>query len=593
MKKSIIKKILAFAAVLAVTIIGTICMTASAGSISPQNVAVDYVNETITVTTTEDKIVYFTETYNKDVAKWDACEVRNGKAAFDISWVNDNKTVRLYLQGDVNKDVISVDITWEEDFEVEFTGTLLTTDITEAKTWQDVYKKYPSFSEDTGYFLFTIKENGRDMSYFDLENILWRKGDDGVWRDYKDLDLKEMNIRGISLEFRVKADNTGKARASSTAKYAVSRLLSAPPILVNANTMTVGIKNGMEFSFDKEEWIMVPEYNKKFGTDNYLVEETERENAIEKIYTNKRFSTLLMQEILKTKAPNFTMNTPMSKESLENDFPNVFNYTDDGIVVYVREIGTQRKAASKIAEVIIPYAADEMATAELGALEFSYGESKTNTGGIVVENKSKYRYQVGVITPEDWEELGGSTENINLTTMKWTSVKEGKMMKLSNKKVPKGSYLVYRIAGEDGQLPSTYRIYGPMEYNELTYVGIAPGKTLAGQTLEAVVSTNFKKQDDGSYPGLKFQWQKSTNKKAAEEDWANIDGATNPAYTLTNDEADCYIRVVVTNEVTVGDVKKTIVLASDPEGPVVYVEPEEDETPEGDGTATPTPEPTP
>lgn len=591
MNKNRMKKLMVFAAVLVVTILGTIGLTASAGSINPQNVDVDYTNETITVTTADDKIIYFTEVYNKDVAKWDACEVRNGKAAFDISWVNDNKTVRLYLRGDVNKDVISVDITWEEDFEVEFTGTLLTTDITEAKKWQDVYKKYPSFSEDTGYFLFTIKENGRDMSYFDLENILWRKGDDGVWREYKDLDLKEMNIRGISLEFRVKADNTGKARASSTAKYAVSKLLSAPPILVNANTMTVGIKNGMEFSFDKETWIMVPEYNKKFGTEKYLIEEAERENAIEKIYTSERFSTLLMQEILKTKAPTFTMNTAMSKESLEEEFGDVFNYTENGIVVYVREIGTQRKAASKIAEVVIPYAADGMATAEPDALAFSYGESKTNTGGIVVGNKSKHRYQVGVITPEEWEALGGSTDNINLTTMKWTSIKEGKMMKLSNKKVPKGSYLVYRIAGEDGQLPSTYRIYGPMEYNELTYVGIAPGKTVAGQTLEAVVSTNFKKQDDGTYEGLTFQWQKSTNKMAAEEDWANIDGATNPAYTLTNDERDCYVRVVVTNEVTVGDVKKTIIMASDPEGPVVYVEPEE--TPEGDGTTTPTPEPTP
>ena len=422
------------------------------------------------------------------------------------------------------------------------------------------------------------------MSYFNLENIQWRKGDDGVWRDYDELDLREMNIRGISLEFRVVADNTDKARASSTAKISVSKLISAPAIIVNANTMTLGIKNGMEFSFDKENWIMVPEYNKKFGTEDYLVDENTRESAIETIYTNVRLSTLLMQEVLKTQANDFTMNTPMNKDNLE-DFNtkngNVFELTDEGVVVYVREIGDERKAASKISEILIPYAPENMAIAQADALAFSYGESKTNTGGIVVENKSEYRYQVGVITAEEWEKIGDAQDDINLASMKWTSIKPGKMLKISNKKVPKGSYLVYRIAAEDGQLPSTYRIYGPMEYNELTYAGIAPGKKAAGETLEAVVSTNFEKQADGTYKGLTFQWQRSANKLGAEEEWENIPGATKPAYELTNDDSTKYVRVVVTNKVEISGVQKEIIMKTDPEGPIAYVMPEEEKKPEG------------
>ncbi len=585
MKKSIIGKIAVFTVMLVCVLLCTMRMTASANSINPANVKVDYVNETVTVITDKDEIIYFTEVYNKDVAKWDACEVRNGKASFDISWVNSNKTVRLYLCGDVNKDVISIDITWEEDFNVEFTGTLLTTDITEAETWKKVYEKYPNFSEDTGYFIFTIEENGRDMSYFpndSLDTIQWRKGDDGVWREYKELDLKEMNIRGISLEFRVVASNQQEARASSTAKISVSKLLSAPAVLVNPNTMTVGIKNGMEFSFDKEEWIMVPEYNKKFGTDDYLVEESVRENAIEKVYTNQRISTILMQEILKTRAQDFTMNTPMNKANLEafNKNGQLFELTEEGIVLYVREVGTERKAATKIAEVIIPYAPEGMAVAKEGALEFSYGESKTNTGGIIVENTTEYRYQVGVITPEEWAEIGDAQDDINLSGMKWTGIKGGKMLKLSNKKVPKGSYLVYRIAAEDGQLPSTYRIYGPMEYNELTYAGIAGGKKAAGETLEAVVSTNFEKKADGTYEGLTFQWQRCANVKADAPEWVNIAGATKPTYELTNDDATQYVRVVVTNNVEVSGIKKEIIMVTDPEGPVAYVMPEADKKPE-------------
>lgn len=584
MKKYKIGKLIVSGLLFVMLLAGAFRLTASADEIPAANIEVDYVNETVTVETDEDEIIYFTEVYNKDVNRWDECEVRNGKAVFDISWIVSNKTVRLYICGDKNKDVVSVDITWEENFDVEFVGTLLTTDITEAFEWKQVYAGYPNFTEDTGYFIFTIEENGRDMSYFDLENIQWRKGDDGVWRDYDELDLREMNIRGISLEFRVVADNTDQARASSTAKISVSKLMSAPAIIVNANTMTLGIKNGMEFSFDKENWIMVPEYNKKFGTEDYLVDESTRESAIETIYTNVRLSTLLMQEILKTQAPDFTMNTPMNKDNLE-DFNtkngNVFELTDEGVVVYVRELGDARKAASKISEILIPYAPEDMAIADAKALEFSYGESKTNTGGIVVENKSEYRYQVGVITAEEWEKIGDAQDDINLASMKWTSIKAGKMLKISNKKVPKGSYLVFRIAAEDGQLPSTYRIYGPMEYNELTYAGIAPGKKAAGETLEAVVSTNFTKKADGTYDGLTFQWQRSANKLGPEEEWEDIPGASKPAYELTNDDATKYVRVVVTNRVEISGVQKEIVMKTDPEGPIAYVMPEEEKKPEG------------
>ena len=196
MKKSTIGKLAAFAVMFVFMLLCTMKLTATADPIDSDDIEVDYVNETITITT-DDEIVYFTENYVKDVAKWSACEVRDGKAVFDISWVNENKTVRIYVCGDKNTEVVNVDITWEEDFNVEFTGTLLTTDITEAEEWKEVYEDYDKFSEETGYFIFTRRVNGRDMSYFELDNIQWRKGDDGVWRDYDELDLREMNIRGI------------------------------------------------------------------------------------------------------------------------------------------------------------------------------------------------------------------------------------------------------------------------------------------------------------------------------------------------------------------------------------------------------------
>lgn len=601
MKKKSVWRLSIFAVAFVCALFFAMGLTATASAIPANKVVVDYLYETVTVTT-DDEIVYFTETYNKDISRWDACEVRNGKAVFDISWINESKTVRLYLCGDKNKDVISVDITWEETFDAEFVGTLLSTDITDAKKWKEIYKNYPNFSEDTGYIIFTVEENGRDNSYFQLGNIWWRKGDDGLWRSFSELDLKEMNIRGISLEFMIGSSSSATARTSSIAKVSVAKLNSAPNILVNPDTMTIGVKNGMEFSFDKKTWTLIPAYNKKFGGPDYLVNQTTREAAIEELLTNQKISGVMMQQILKTQVNTFKTNTPMNEASLKplSNNGTLFECTKEGVVLYVRDIGTERKAASKISEVIIPYASDDAAippqsgTQGIATLEFSYGDSKTNSGGIVLDNKTEYKYQVGVITPDDTvyaavknymdNNTAAEDYDLDLTGVKWTSIKGGKMMKISNKKVPQGSYLLYRIAGEDGQLPSSYRFFGPMEYDHLTYAGIATATIAAGQKLTAVPSTNFEPKEDGTYEKLTFQWQSCLDVKADTPDWADIPNATGATYELTNAYKNQYIRVVITDN-------HNNVKYSDYVGPVKEVKEEE---PEGEeGTTTPTPSVTP
>ena len=601
MKKMKQWKLASFALVLVLVLTGAVGLLAMAADkdqgFETSAIDVDYINETITVMVADgttyptlnpediDTIVYYTDRYTKDVTRWNACEVReritqdeNGNeikeavAVFDISWIDDNKDVRMYLCGnEINTKVVAVDIIWEEDFNVEFTGTLLTTDITEAETWQQIYKNYPNFSEDTGYFIFTLEENNREASYFDLDTILWRKGSDGVWRLFNELDLKEMNIRGIKLEFRVQASNSKEvessgadgtttkdvvagARASSTAKIAVAKLSDGPEPMVNADLMSVGIRNGMEFSFDKKTWFMVPDYDRKFGTEQYVVTLEEREKAIEQIYTDVKVVNLLMQEVIKEVVPAFTMNSSMSKEDLEASYSDVFKFTDEGIELYVREAATRRRAATKVTKVYIPYAAKGMAQAAEDDIVMSYGESKTGNGGLLLENTSEYKYQVAVLTAEQYN-AALDPNDIDITDLKWTAIKPGKVLKLTNKKVPNGSYIVYRIAGEDGYLPSTYIISDKIDFNTLTYAGIASNKKYVGDVLEAVVSTNVKIED------MKFQWQSCEDVAVAEPVWTDIAGATSSTYTIADGDVNKYIRVVITD-------KAGTVLASEEVGPM-------------------------
>lgn len=558
-------------------------------AITEDDIVIDYIYETMTVNTTEDEVIYYTNTYHSDLSRWDACEVRDGKAVFDISWVNEEKTVRLYLRGDVQTEVVSINLTWQENFRVKFTGTLLFTDITEVNEWRNTYAAYPNFSEDTGYLIFTLEENKRDNYYYDLENVEWRKGNDGAWRDFDELDLKEMNIRGIKLEFRIKAENElitnddsgvstasvlkdSGTRASSIARITINKLGTAPEIILDSDAMTIAVRNGHEFSLDKENWILIPNYSRKQGMDDYLVEEIERQNVISEIYTNQRISGLLIQEILGLEA-----NTEMTAENLEFedfDFELDKNGNKTGIIVYVRDVATEKKAASLIKEVVIPLFKTEQNLYAAKEQDFSitYGESKTGNGGIICNNISignQYypagiKYQMAIISPKEYAEYeaaGALPNNIDVSKIKWTVIKPGRTMKLTNKKIQEGSYILYRIAGEGDRLPSTYLISEEIRYDKITYAGISSFNQNVGDTLKAIVSTNAS----NAAQNVEYKWQRCSDVKAEVQVWEDITDAEGnvidtSTYTLTEEDVDYYIRVVISNDVN----EK----ASEPIGPV-------------------------
>jgi len=172
--------------------------------------------------------------------------------------------------------------------------------------------------------------------------------------------------------------------------------------------------------------------------------------------------------------------------------------------------------------------------------------------------------------------------DIDLSNIKWTGVKGGKMFKIANKKVPEDSYLIYRIAGEDGYLPSSYLFYGPMEYDQLTYAGIVAPKKINGQIATAVVSTNLYNETGEELltnAGLTFTWERCDDIKADEPEWEVIAGATDEEYEFTEEDKGYYIRVKVVQEVKANGEDITIEMYSDEVGPIKYVKPTPEPTP--------------
>ncbi len=340
-----------------------------------------------------DEYIYFTDTYTADISKWYCCNVRDNVAMFDFSWARSNADVKVYICGDYHTKISSIVLKWQDTLGVRFTGTLLATDITDAEKWKAKYAEAPyadHFGEDTGYFIFTKKVNNRDQTYMDLDTIEWRKGTNGNWMDFSELDPHEMEIRGGALEFRIKSVSQANAsngignRQSGVARYTLAKILPGPIVNINMVDGTINLKNGQEFSLDGENWTLIPAFASRATTDQATVPSSDRETAIEPITTSVRTTKFLAQEAL----------------GLEKSDPITAPET-----LYVRTAGAQRAAASRITEITIP-ASGSLSAAEQANIEIEYVSSKSGNGGIQVTNNNDCDFQVAVITPVDANRYG-------------------------------------------------------------------------------------------------------------------------------------------------------------------------------------------
>ncbi|MCQ2538422.1 MAG: hypothetical protein MJ124_08480 [Lachnospiraceae bacterium] len=501
--------------------------------IPEKNIKILYEEESVLIDEKDmakkDTVIYYTTVYSDDMSKWWQCEVRNNQAMFDFSWINTSSNEKVYICGDQNKKKTSINLVWKENFTVSFTGSLPATDITDSEEWQDVYKSYPKFGNDTGYMIFQKRVNNKLTTYTDLDTIEWRKGNEGIWRDYDELDLHEMQIRGGQLQFRIKASNANGNRYSTIAKYTIARVSGGPSVSVANTTGTISLRNGLEFSTDRIHWTLIPAYNARGTTDETFVEESDREGAIQTITTTKKVVRLTVQEALGLRTGD---NVPQT-------------------VVYVRNASTDRSAAARVTTVTIPASLTINNTDVQNGITMEYCLSKTGTGGIEIFNKNPDSYQVVVISPVEQQRYGidpsnpGTMNNIPVADFTWTTIRSDSSTKVVYKKAPTGSIILVRKAGTEENLASRYIVHNITVDNEsaLTYAAISGSPRKLCQ-LSAVPSTNISKTD----PGITYLWQYCSSKSSADSDWTDL--ATTRDITIDGDvytkTLGKYIRVKMT-----------------------------------------------
>ena len=513
------------------------------------SIQVNYEYETMEITAGSNKAIYFAE--SPTALNWEEVPIVGGKAIFDISWVKPSTTTRLYLKGDVDSIVTARYIEAEENLTCTFVGDLSAADVVDIATWRTTYAQYKNFSNETGYLLFFIKKNGVGTAYFNLADIEWKKGDTGNWRDFSELNLTQMRAKGGNLLFRIKAVNDtatqkGK-RFSSTVKLSLQKIAAGPVVTVNSSSMTASLKNGMEYSLNKKDWFLIPVYEKKATSDALRVPVKSFDVLPT---TNVRASAIAVPLLMNIAANQRFDATFVSAHA--SDYQTVLDDGGNvaGVKLFVRTAASTKKAASKVTELVIPFAGG---TPDLtNDVELTYQQTKTGTSGIALTNKTTSAapvdYQYAIVADPD----NMTAEELSLVT--WSSLKTGKTVKVGSTKAVPGMYVIFRVAssGKDS-LPSEFVKYPyPIQYDKVSYAAFSSTALYPGSVFSAVTSNN------AIYGDITYTWEKCATQNGTYTTITSGVGYAASQYTIADSDVGYYIRVKISNTSENGEASEVI-----------------------------------
>ena len=548
--KKLLKGTLLLLGALAVTLFTGNVRAEAAGNatmLPDASIRVDYEYEEMVVDAGKNTVIYYSDNANSSV--WEEAKVVNGKAVFDISWVKPGTTTRVYLRGDADTIVTARYLDAQEKLSADFVGDISAADVVDIDIWKSVYAQYSNFSAETGYILFFTKQGGAETAFFDVDRIEWKKEATGNWRPFKELDLSQMNAKGVTLCFRIKAvndadtaDKKSGTRYSSEAKIIVQKISAAPTVKVNNASMSLGIRNGMEYSLNKEDWNLVPVYSKD-ATDDVISLPVVPFDVLPT--TNRRVTSLAIPLVLGVDA-----NEKIDASLIQAN-PGKFHYETNeegeiiGIYLYVRTAAGGRKAASKVEKVLIPFSGSEPNVATDITVE--YQNTKSGTSGVMITNNTKGEdatvYQYAIVDDPDnltAEELSG---------LRWSTLKAAKTMKVSSSKALPGQYLIFRKAPEGkAELPSNYEKHPyQIQYDKVTYAAFSSTSLYPGGVITAVTSNNAIAGE------ITYTWQKCQTSTGEFVTIASGTGYNASKYTIKDSDVGYYIRVVISNTSVTGE----------------------------------------
>lgn len=512
------------------------------------SIQVDYEYEEMEVTAGQNKVIYYSDNANATV--WEEAEAgADGKAIFDISWVKPGLTTRVYIKGDKDTLVTARYIKAQEKLTAEFVGDISAADVVDIEKWKKVYEKYSAFTSETGYILFFTKNGGAETAYFDVENIEWRKGTSGNWQPFERLNLGQMNAKGATLYFRIKAvndadtqDGVSGKRYSSDAKIFLQKTAAAPTVNVNNAAMSLSIRNGMEYSLNDKDWFLVPTYSKN-ATGNEMSVPVQDFDVLPT--TNQRVTTVAVPLVLGTSA-NRKIDAALVTEN-----PGKYQVEKNeagemtGIYVYVRTAAGGRKSASKTEKVLIPFAKSDPNVAK--DITVAYQNTKSGTGGVMLTNNTSaadgVNYQYAIV--DDPDNLTAE----ELSELKWSTLKAAKTIKVSSSRALTGQYLIFRVAAEGkNELPSAYEKYPyQIQYDKVTYAAISNTSLYPGGVITAVTGNNAIAGE------ITYTWERSDKAAGTYTKITSGTGYAASQYTIKDSDVGYYIRVVISNTSVTGE----------------------------------------
>ncbi|HCL04280.1 MAG TPA: hypothetical protein DHW61_18040 [Lachnoclostridium phytofermentans] len=367
----------------------------------------------------------------------------NSVAVIDISWINRSKEFILAIKNKSetsNDAMVQINLRpREEGLKAGLSGTSTLIDKVVNKPLELTYPTTYAISsvcKEYGYVYFYTGSGSTARYYEEYDNIEWKNGSDGVWRDFKELNPAIYANKGTSLYFRVKSAGEEKLTttvdkqgvyvtkgtpAGKEVRFSYAKLANAPRVALNGSDLTVALRAGYEYRILPDgDWVNVVDAHA---------------NSLGKIDPVSLYSLYKKYD-----------RNDSSKNSK-------FTFQYQEFDMQIRIAATSKKPSSKAfnLKVVSPKATDT------AGIEISYTLPYSKKDGISFTNVNPDNYQVALISGKY---CGGvstfDASKVDYKKVKWYNAKSGTKEKPSTVKIPGSVYtgknvieepiLIYRIA---------------------------------------------------------------------------------------------------------------------------------------------------